>query len=174
MDAAHWHLVLTHVPVVGVVFALLVLTLALVVGSAAIRRLSLAAVLFVALTALPTYLTGEPAGEVVERLPGVTEQVIDRHGDAATTALVTLELAGALALAGLVFTVRARSVPTWVVTGMLLVTAVSAGVLGWTANLGGQIRHTEIRTGFAVPAGDQEIRDTGGRPAEARGEKDGD
>ena len=152
MDAAHWHLVLTHVPVVGMVFALLLLAVAVVTVNGSVRRLGLAAVVLVALLALPTYFTGEPAVEVVERLPGVSEPLIDRHEDAATTSLVAVEVVGALALAGLAFTARATRVPTWLVAGMLGLTAVSAGLMGWTANLGGQIRHTEIRTGFSAGA----------------------
>jgi hypothetical protein len=46
--------------------------------------------------------------------------------------------------------------------------------MGYTANLGGQIRHTEIRTGLAPAAGDQEIREES-RPGAPRkgGEKAG-
>jgi hypothetical protein len=38
MDAAHWHLVLTHLPVVGTVFALLLLAVALVTINEGIPR----------------------------------------------------------------------------------------------------------------------------------------
>ncbi len=158
MDAVHWHLVLTHVPVVGTVFALLLLAVAVVTANQAVRRLGLAAVVVVAALALPAYLTGEPAEEIVERLPGVSEQVIDRHESAATTAFAAVEVLGVLALAGLALSLRARRVPTWVVTGMLLVTALTAGLMGRTANLGGQIRHTEIRTGAAAAPADVELR----------------
>lgn len=126
MDAAHWHLVLTHIPVVGIVFALLLLAVALVTTNQGVRWLGLAAVVMVAALALPTYLTGEPAEEVVERLPGVSERVIDRHQDAATTAFVAVEVVGVLALAGLGLSLRAKRVPTWVVTGMLMSTAAPA------------------------------------------------
>lgn len=79
---------------VGIVFALLLLAVALVTTNQGVRWLGLAAVVMVAALALPTYLTGEPAEEVVERLPGVSERVIDRHQDAATTAFVAVEVVG--------------------------------------------------------------------------------
>ena len=172
MDAAHWHLVLTHVPVVGVVFALLLLAVGVVAAHPVVRRLGLAAVVLVALLALPTYFTGEPAEDVLERLPGVSERVIDRHQEAATRSLIVLEVAGGLALAALVLGARTAGAPTAVVAGVLLVTAVSAGLLGWTANLGGQVRHTEIRTSEAPMPADQEIRSEARSRGGARGDDD--
>jgi uncharacterized membrane protein len=154
MDAAHWHLMLNHFPVIGTVFALLLLAVGLVTASPTIRRLSLGAVVFVALVALPAYLTGEPAESAVEGLPGVSETLIERHESVATRSFVAIELAGLVALAGLALSARSRRVPTWVVTGVLLLTSLTAGLMAWTANLGGQIRHTEIRSGVAAPAVD--------------------
>lgn len=154
MDAAHWHLVLTHVPVVGVLFAALVLAVALVARADAVRRLALGLVVVVALTAVPTFLTGEPAEEVVERLPGVSERVIDRHEDAAQFALGAVAITGFLALLGLLVSLRAPRVLAGVVPGTLVVTLLSGALLAWTANLGGQIRHTEIRTSALADPGD--------------------
>jgi hypothetical protein len=163
MNPAHWHLLLTHVPVMGAVFTVLLLAVALPSRSPAVRRLALAAVVVVALLGLPTYFTGEGAEEAVEALPGISEAVIERHEDAAGRALIALEVAGALALLGLVGTARARRVPTWLVAGMLLVTLAGAGLLGWTANLGGQIRHPEIRAGAVASASDEGLRPGGSR-----------
>jgi hypothetical protein len=141
----------------------LLLAVALPSRSPAVQRLALAAVVVVALLGLPTYFTGEGAEEAVEELPGISEAVIERHEDAAARALIALEVAGALALLGLVATARARRVPTWLVAGMLLVTLAGAGLLGWTANLGGQIRHPEIRGGAVASASDEGLRPGGSR-----------
>jgi hypothetical protein len=163
MNPAHLHLLLTHLPVVGAVFAVLLLAVGLLTRSAAVRRVALAAVVVVALLGLPTYFTGEGAEDAVEGLPGVSEALVERHEDAAGRSLVVLEAAGVLALLGLAVTARARRVPTWVVAGTLLVTAVGAGLLGWTANLGGEIRHTEIRAGAVASAGEEAVRPGGHR-----------
>jgi hypothetical protein len=158
MDPVHWHLVLTHVPVVGSAFAVLLLGVAWVSRQPLIGRLGLAGVVLVAALTVPAFLTGEPAEEVAERLPGVTEEVIDRHEDASKTALLAVGLAGVLGLAGFLTSFRARGAPAWVVLAVLLVTAASAGLLGWTANLGGQIRHPEIRGPQARAAPDEAAR----------------
>jgi hypothetical protein len=91
MDATHWHLALTHVPVVGAGFAVALLGVALATRDRLLRRIALGAVVAVALTAVPTYLTGEPAKDVVERLPGVSRQLVEVHEEAAATALVAIE-----------------------------------------------------------------------------------
>ena len=49
------------------------------------------------------------------------------------------------ALAGLVLFRGPRPVPGWFAAGVVVVSAASAGLLLWTANLGGQVRHDEIR-----------------------------
>lgn len=154
MNAAHLHLLLTHLPVVGAVFAVLLLAAALLTRCRTVRRIALAAVVVVGLLGLPTYFSGEGAEDAVEGLPGVSEALVERHEDAATRSLVALEVAGVLSLLALAATIRARRVPAWIVAATLLVTLVSAGLLGWTANLGGQIRHTEIRAGAVTSADD--------------------
>jgi hypothetical protein len=53
---------------------------------------------------------------------------------------------GALAL-GALMVFRARSLPRWIVVSSFVGMLAVAGVMGWTANLGGQIRHTEIAGG---------------------------
>jgi uncharacterized membrane protein len=65
-------------------------------------------------------------------------------------ALVSIEALGVLALVGLLLLRRSGSMPQWVVVMVLVVSLVSAAVIGLTANLGGQIRHTEIRDDAGV------------------------
>ena len=61
MSGAHLHLILNHTPVVGSVFALLLLACAFFWQSDPLKRAGLAAAVIVALLTIPTYLTGEPA-----------------------------------------------------------------------------------------------------------------
>jgi len=103
----------------------------------------------VALLALPAYFTGEPAEEVVEDSVGVAEASIEAHESAALVALVGAELVGLLALAAL-YRARGGRAPSVLVPRAVLVAAiVTSGWMAWTANLGGRIRHAEIRPGVA-------------------------
>lgn len=129
-------------------FALLLLVFALYRPSDDARIVSLAALVLVALVALPVYFTGDAIEDRVEKLPGVSEAVIDRHKDAAGVALAGAEVLGAIGVAGLVLVVR-RAMPGWFIPATLALTIVGGGLMAWTANVGGQIRHTEIRAGGA-------------------------
>ena len=59
--------------------------------------------------------------------------------------LTLMEILGMTCLVGLVFIGKAGTVPKRLVTIVLLLSLVTAAFVGYTANLGGQIRHTEIR-----------------------------
>jgi hypothetical protein len=79
MNWAYVHLALNHLPVIGAIFGVLLLLLALLRKSEELKRVSLGVFVITALLALPIYFTGEPAEEVVEHLPGVAEPLIERH-----------------------------------------------------------------------------------------------
>lgn len=160
MSPVHVHLALVHFPVVGLALVTLLLGWGLVRGSEPARRIALAGLVLVALLALPAYLTGESAEEAVERLPGVSEAVLDRHEDAARPAFVAAQVLGALALVGALAYARRRPA-TWFVAALFVIALVSTGLMARAANLGGQIRHTEIRTAAAAPAPAPEGRGAG-------------
>ncbi|MBT9394510.1 hypothetical protein KLP40_15170 [Hymenobacter sp. NST-14] len=140
MNEAHLHLLLNHTPILGCLFGLLVLGAGLVKASPPVIRTGLITVLGAALLCLPTQLTGKGAEEVVEKLPGISHQLIEAHEEAAELGFWALELTGALALLALLQTGRQRLFIRLALAGALL----SFGLLARTGHLGGQIRHPEI------------------------------
>ena len=102
---------------------------------------------FTGLIAIPVYLTGEPAEETVEHLPGVLESIIEEHEEFAKFGLISAIVSGIAALVSLAFL---RTDPDGGKAKLLLfatlaLAAITVGTMGWTAKLGGVIRHTEIR-----------------------------
>lgn len=152
MNQAHLHLLLNHFPVIGAILCLLLLLFALMRKSTELKRASLGGLVLISLLTIPAYLTGEPAEKLVEHLPGVSEALIESHEEAALVAFIALGLTGALALVGLIWFRRRTTLPTWLTAAALLLTSVSVGLMARTANLGGEIRHTEIRASAAVTA----------------------
>lgn len=148
MNATQLHLALAHVPILGIGLALLLLVLGIAKTSEKAARLGLGILVFVALVSLPAYFTGDSAEEIVENLPWVTEPIIERHREAAAMSLVVVELLGAFALAGFYVFFR-KSIPGWFVAGAMVFSMAGGGLLGWTANLGGQVRlrvpHANLR-----------------------------
>jgi hypothetical protein len=63
---------------------------------------------------------------------------------------VASSVLGVAALVGLLLYRRGKRAPGWFTATALMLALVTAGLLMWTASLGGRIRHTEI-----APAPDQ-------------------
>ena len=156
MNATHLHLLLNHVPVLGTVLGLGLLAFASWRRSEDLKRAALALFVIAALVAIPTYVTGEPAEDTVKSLPGVTHPLIEQHENAAVVAFTGVLALGVVALAGLYWFRRQRQVPAWFGFITLFAALVVSGLMGWTATLGGQVRHTEIRgestLGLTTPA----------------------
>jgi len=153
MNIAHLHLMLNHFPVVGSVIVALLLVLALYRRSDELGRASLMLAALVGAVSVAVYFTGEPAEELVERLPGVSEAITEQHEEAALVATIVVAALGAFSLAVLAMH-RGRRALSRRTTGAALVLAlVGCGVMGYTAFLGGQVRHTEIRSGAVAAQG---------------------
>jgi uncharacterized membrane protein len=160
MSTAHVHLLLNHVPVIGTFFVLAVLATALMRRDGMIVRIALWTSAILGPAAIAVYFTGKGAEEGIERLPGVTESIIEQHEELALVATVMIAAFGASAL-GALTVFRRRPMPQWVVVSNLVGMLAVAGVMGWTANLGGQIRHTEIRRGASAADAQDERRGDG-------------
>ncbi len=159
MNGAHFHLIVNHLPVVGSFFAVLALLWAIWRKDANSAAFGMICLVLLGLGAGASYLSGELAEDEVENISTVSHPYIEKHEDTALTALIAAAAGGVVGLVGLVL--RAK-VARWSVPLGLVLALVATGFMAWTANLGGRIRHTEIR-----PAGEARI-------APATNEHDGD
>ena len=163
MNWAHLHLLTNHVPVLGTLFGLLLLAWGTLRRNEAIQRAALATFVVAALFAIPVFPTGEPSEEAVEHLAGTAEQAIETHEEAALLALISVELLGVIAALAIVW--RRAGVARFVTRAALVLSVVTAGLMARTANLGGKIRHAELRgVAAAQPEderGQQEGREEG-------------
>lgn len=166
MDALHIHLLLNHFPVIGTIIGIGLLLIGFTRKSDEIRRVSLGVFFVIALLTIPVYLTGEPAEERVEKSVGVSKSIMEQHEDTALPALIAMELTGFVALIGLVLLFRKSNLARWNVVAVLVLSLITFGLMARTANLGGQIRHQEIRSGNAVTNNET--------PAKTESEKDDD
>lgn len=144
MNAAHLHLALNHVPVLGTLFGLILLLTATAARSGPLKRASLVVFVAAAVFAIPVYVTGEPAEEIVEQLVGGSEGSMKRHEAAAKVALVSALFLGALAAVALALSRRSSRIPRMLASVLIVLSLIVGGIMTWTASLGGQIRHTEI------------------------------
>ena len=153
MNVAHLHLLLNHLPVLGPIFGLALLLLGLWRESEPFKRVALGVLLVAALLAVPVYLTGEPAEDAVQMLPGVSKAITEKHEEVAVVAFTAMVALGAIALGGLIRYRGSRAVAPWFATVLLAATLLTSALMAWTAGLGGQVRHTEIRPASAPMGG---------------------
>ena len=153
MDTTHLHLLLNHVPTIGFVIGIGLFVLALLARSEDLKRGSLVVLVGIALVSIATYTTGNAAQGAVciaaDEDPcqdaTVSKTMIEEHETAAFLALGFIQLTGALAWLGL-WSYRRRSQLSPLLAGSVLVISAVAFALGArAANIGGEIRHFEIR-----------------------------
>jgi len=164
MSAAHMHLILAHIPVVGLFLSTLLLAYAWWRRDTGARKIALAGLTFSGLMALPVFFTGEGAEEAVEKLAGISKTLIERHEVAARIAAVLSALVGAGAALSWFWEWRRGSSPRALRGAVALSALVAFGAIGWTANLGGQINHPEIagNAAFAAEPESQQGEEEGG------------
>lgn len=159
MTQTHIHLLITHLPIFGSILGAIVLSFGLWTKSRETKMASYFLLIISSLGAATAYLTGEAAEESVEHLPGVLESAIEAHEEFALFAIVSLSILGLVSLIGLILTVRESPLTRTFAVVILFVSLISFGLVARTGYLGGQIRHTEISSGAAVPAASGEEED---------------
>lgn len=144
MNIAHLHLLMNHLPVIGVPISACFLAYAVWSGQVKLQRFSLLVLFIISLFVIPVYLSGEPTEKVVEHIPGISESLIEPHEEAAGVALTLTAIVGLSALVGLVSLSKPK-IFSYAVRSTLILSFIATVALAYVANLGGQIRHSEIR-----------------------------
>lgn len=144
MNAAHYHLLLNHIPILLTFFSLAVLAWGMAIRSDAVKKVGLVGFVLAALFVLAVFQTGEEAEEIVEEIPEVTHDSIEAHEEAADISwwlTLLLGLGGAAGLVMLSGQYGGRDRFLWI---LLLFGVLTAASLSYTAWEGGKIRHSEI------------------------------
>ncbi len=145
MNPAHAHLILNHIPVLGAFSSLLFLIYALWKKDESFVKFTFQWLILVGLLTIPAFLTGEPAEEHIEHMAGVSEALIEAHEDAALYGLILTEAMAALSLLGIFLFNKKPSHALKLIKVLLLVALFNVTAMIRIANLGGEIRHPEIR-----------------------------
>jgi hypothetical protein len=160
VNIAHLHLLLNHIPTVGAVVALGLLLLALIRRDEPLKLVGLEVLFVIALLTLPAYMSGVAAHQKLRNQPGVSDDAMRVHQDAALAGFVVTEFAGFVAWVALWQSRRRGRAARGLVSASTLLLIAALALMSRAATLGGDIRHPEIRTGLtagaAAPAGDPE------------------
>lgn len=159
MNAAHLHIALVHIPIVLVPTATVLLLLALWRRQAVISNVALA--IFVVATAfcVPAFLLGEEAEELVENRPGVSEDTIEEHEEAADVSFWLTVVAGSGALLAFGLGRSAPKLRPLALKALAVVGTLASATLSYTAFEGGKIRHPEAYENIASGDGGHNSRE---------------
>jgi uncharacterized membrane protein len=152
MNGAHWHLVVNHLPIIFPLVGVIVMITGLIAKSDAIKRTALMIFILSALAAIVAMNTGEGAEEVVENLNGVTENYIESHEETAELFAILSYILGGISLFGLWASFKQKTFSSIISIGTLIFSFVVLFFAKQTGTTGGEIRHTEIRSGNGNPA----------------------
>lgn len=149
LNTTHLHLLLNHVPTVGTVIGLGLFLLSFVRRNEHLRHASLEVFFLIALATLPAYLTGMAAQEAIRGRPDVSAAAIAAHHDGALLAFIFMEITGFVAWLALWQFRRLGRPAGWTSPAIVLLAGVTLTLMASTANVGGEIRHPEIKIGRA-------------------------
>jgi len=151
-NPAYRHLLINHIPIVGLAFSVLSLGVALLMRNRPAQILALALVCFSAASMVVVNRTGHEAFEQLRTWvddPGA--DWMDAHLDRAEKATPVFYVLAVLALVAALFPKRWPRVALALTLGSLILALVCFGFSGWIAKAGGQIRHPELRASAATP-----------------------
>jgi uncharacterized membrane protein len=144
MNQTHIHLITNHLAIIGAFLGTIILIAALLWKSVGMKAASYLLFIISAAGAIVTYLTGEPAEEAVENIAGISKDLIEKHEDFATIALISLLFLGLISIIGMYLLKRKSAVSRTMTILILVVSLISFTLAARTGYLGGQIRHTEV------------------------------
>jgi len=144
MNGSNYHLISSHVPLIGAAFTLLLIIFALIKKSKDLKQTALWFAVIAGITALIAYFTGDGAENVVKTVPGITESLIEPHEEWALYYLLSLLLIGVTALVGLFLSRASAKVLHKFVIIILILNFLSLFLAAKTGISGEKIRPTEM------------------------------
>ncbi|MDX1720023.1 MAG: hypothetical protein R3353_07680 [Salegentibacter mishustinae] len=145
MNDAHYHLIVNHLPIVGLLIGILVLIAGLVFNKTEVKLTALGIFIFSAITSIAAFYTGEGAEEVVENLEGISETLIHTHEEYAETFYTLSLILGGLSLLTFILELKKMKFTKYLMILCLVMALVDEVLATYVGSSGGEIRHPEIR-----------------------------
>jgi hypothetical protein len=138
------HLAVNHLPVLGLPFAAALLAAGLVLDNGEWRRAGLWTAVLAGISVWLVYDSGGLAADAIGGVAGVSDRDIGRHAAMAWRFAWAASFVGLAAAAALASSRSEPGPARRVVAAVLALALAASAVGGWTAQLGGRIRHPEL------------------------------
>lgn len=159
INGVHLHLLLNHVPILGSVFALVLLIIGYFNRNDILSKTGLWTLVVVSVIAIPVFLSGEEAEHAVEGIMGVSEVSIETHEDQAAIAFWSLMCSGAIALGTLLSALKSQNIHRTLLLLNVFLMLGTFVLMARAGNSGGAIRHPEINATTSSSGGEEEHED---------------
>ena len=150
MNNAHLHLVVNHLPIIFPIVGVIILLIAIFTKSDVSKRNAYIVFILGAVASVAAMATGEGAEDAIENIQGVSENLMHRHEEAAEIFAGMSYFLGAVSLLGFLTSYRNFSLDKLMPVTILIVAGVSLYIAQEAVRTGGEIRHTEIRSGANI------------------------
>lgn len=145
MNDIHFHLVVTHLPIVGVLIGFLVLLTGYITKSPQVKATALGIFIFSALAAIAAFYTGEAAEDIVENLSGMSETLIHKHEEQAELFYTMMLVLGGASLVTMFIHYKKFAFVKYGFIAVLLLSISNIVISKYVGTSGGEITHVEIR-----------------------------
>lgn len=153
MNDAHFHMVVNHVPIVGILFGIGILVTGMILRNMSLKNTAFVLFVVSAIFAAMSMYSSEGAEELVEDMPNIGHQIIHEHEEIAEKFAIIIYATGFFGLLSLFASYKKHRFAT-IFSYTTLALALVAGLLTKSVGTtGGEIRHTEIRANFVPTSG---------------------
>lgn len=137
-----------HFPIIGTIFGFGILIAGIIFKNNTVKNVSYVVFIISAIFAAFSMYTGDGTDDMVKGMPNIGKQIIHEHEEMAEKLAIVLYILGVISLLGLYTNIKYHSKAKLVSFLALAIATVAVFLAQQTGTSGGEIRHTEIRTGF--------------------------
>ena len=145
MNAAHIHLMVVHLPVVLCPLVLVLLAWGQLRHNDVYLRQGYIILILCAAAGVVAFYSGPSAFELLQEKLVAERDLVEDHAAIARAAFIVTLVGGVLALQALLQFAQEEPPARWLRTTILMTTLLACYLMAWSAHLGGQIRHPEVR-----------------------------
>ena len=143
MNEMHFHLIINHFPIVGIIFSTIVLITGIFTRSEVVKRTAYGLLILTAFLSFISNKSGEDAEGHIKKVEGINEVMIEKHEEMATIGLWCALITGFLSVIALYLSIKDMGMKD-ILSVLVLAAAIVAVIYLWqTGESGGKIRHTE-------------------------------
>ncbi|WP_226064944.1 hypothetical protein [Kaistella polysaccharea] len=147
MDELHMHLVVNHLPIIFPVVGIIILLIGIFSKSEVTKRNAYIIFILGAITSMVAMGTGEGAEDSATKIAGLSENLIKKHEEVSEIFAALTYVLGAISLVALIASFRNSVISKYAPFLVGIFAIVSLFFAQKVGTTGGEIRHTEIRTG---------------------------